>query len=342
MQKSFKFRFLYDVKLIVFRSFLLPLFCVILAQISFAQDPAFSQFFANPLHVNPALAGTSELPRAVVNYRNQWPQKGTTFTTYSVSYDQTSRSSHSGVGFQVYHDKELNNIINTSAASFSYSYHLKLNTWNFVTLGLQAGGVLKQFNTKQFIFSSNIDQLSGEILGTSPYFSDEKKLYPDFAVGAVGQHNQFFWGLSAFHITRPNESIIEGDQKGNIPVKYTLHAGMRTKKFHNGLLSREFTFSPNILYQQQGTFKQLNLGIYFIEQSFLFGGWLRNNMDTRPDAIIALIGLARNKFQFGYSFDYTLSKLSDYSFGSHEISLTFFLGNLDGAPVRDKLLIPMI
>lgn len=330
------------MKILLFRFFLVSQFLLFFSKVGVGQDPEFSQFFANPLHVNPAFAGTSELPRAIINYRNQWPQKGATYTTYSVSYDQISKKFDSGIGFQMYHDKELNNIINSSSVSFSYSYHLKLNYWSFITLGLQAGTVLKQFNTDQLIFSSNINQLTGQISGAIPNYSDEKKLYPDFAVGALGQHNQFFWGASAFHINRPNESVVEGDQKGNIPVKYTLHAGMRTKKYHYGLLSREFTFSPNIMFQKQGSFKQVNLGVYLIEKSFLFGGWIRNNFDPRPDALIALVGFSKNNFQFGYSFDYTLSKLSDYSYGSHEISLTFFIGDLNNAKPRDKLLIPMI
>ena len=40
------------------------------------QDPEFSQFYANPIYLNPAFTGTSALPRVVVNYRNQWPRQG--------------------------------------------------------------------------------------------------------------------------------------------------------------------------------------------------------------------------------------------------------------------------
>lgn len=319
------------------------LFIIISPNLVFGQDPGFSQFFANPLHLNPALAGTSELPRTILNYRNQWPQKGATFTTYSISYDQISKKLKTGFGIKVYHDKELNNILNTSSAAFSYSYHLKFSVQSFMTLGLEAGMVLKQFNGDGLIFPSEIDQLSGVISGSSPIaYSDEKKFYPDFAVGALGQHNDFFWGASVYHLTQPDESILEGDQKGKLPMKVTLHAGARTHNLHHGLLSRPFTFSPNILYQQQGSFKQLNLGFYMIEKAFVFGGWYRNNIDIRPDAIIALAGFAKERFQFGYSFDFTLSKLSNYSHGSHEISLTFFLGNKKEIPIRDKLLIPMI
>jgi type IX secretion system PorP/SprF family membrane protein len=322
---------------------ILVLLIFTLSKIAFGQDAGFSQFFANPLYLNPAFSGTTELPRTVVNYRNQWPQKGATYTSYALSYDQLSKKNNSGFGIQMFHDKELNNILNTTSAIFSYSYHLKLNEQSFMTLGLQGGMVVKQFNADNLIFPSEIDQLSGAVSGTSPIvYSGEKKIYPDFAVGAVGQHNEIFWGASIHHLTQPNESILEGDQKGKLPIKITIHGGARSRKLHHGLLSREFTFSPNIIFQQQGSFKQLNLGIYMIERSFLFGGWYRNNIDIRPDAIIALIGFAREKFQFGYSFDFTLSKLSNYSHGSHEISLTFFMGKKGESSVKDKLLIPMI
>jgi type IX secretion system PorP/SprF family membrane protein len=316
---------------------------LLLSQKIGAQDPIFSQFFANPLHLNPAFTGTTELPRFIMNYRNQWPSKGTTFTTYAVSYDQILKKTKTGFGFQFMRNQELNNVLNSNSASLSYSYHLQLDDRSFMTLGLQGGIILKQFNIQNLIFPSGIDQLSGEISEVvSARYSDEKKLFPDFAVGALGQHGEFFWGASAHHINRPNESIIEGDQKGTLPVKWTLNAGARMHRWHHGLLSRIFTLSPNILYQQQGSFKQLNLGIYMIEKSFMFGGWYRNNIDIRPDAIIALAGFANEKFQLGYSFDFTLSKLSNYTYGSHEISLTLFLGQKSEVPVRKKLLIPML
>ena len=126
-----------------------------------AQDPGFSQFYANPLHMNPAFTGTTELPRLVLNYRNQWPQKGATYTTYSISFDQISNQLNTGFGIQLYHDQELNNVINTTAAAFSYSYHLQVDLESYLTLGLQAGMMLKQFNVNNLIFPSEIDQLTG-------------------------------------------------------------------------------------------------------------------------------------------------------------------------------------
>ncbi|MFW6289637.1 MAG: type IX secretion system membrane protein PorP/SprF [Mariniphaga sp.] len=308
-----------------------------------AQDPEYSQFFANPLFLNPALAGTTELPRVAINYRNQWPQKGVAFNTYSVSYDQLLPKVNAGIGLQLMHDQEPNDVINTNLATVSYSYHLKLGYESFMTLGIQAGMVYKQFNVSNLIFPSGIDQLTGEISEwVSQLHADENKLYPDFGIGAVGQHGEYFWGAALHHLNRPDESVFEGDQKGRLPVKTTLHAGARLHRLHYGLLSREFTLSPNILYRHQGSFKQLNLGIYMIEKVFIFGAWYRNNLDLRPDALIALVGVAVERFQLGYSVDFTLSKLSGYSYGTHEISLRIFPGRIKEVPPRNKLLIPVL
>ncbi|OUT70526.1 MAG: hypothetical protein CBB76_05960, partial [Crocinitomicaceae bacterium TMED16] len=34
-----------------------------------SQDPTFTQFFSNPIYLNPALAGSSGCPRFAMNYR---------------------------------------------------------------------------------------------------------------------------------------------------------------------------------------------------------------------------------------------------------------------------------
>ena len=58
--------------------------------------------------------------------------------------------------------------------------------------------------------------------------------------------------------------------------------------------------------------------------------------------ITPLIALMKDRFKFGYSFDLTLSPLSNYSFGSHELSLIFFLKEHAKVSNRDVLLIPTI
>jgi len=329
-----------DLKSIVLFAFIL-LFATVL-QVK-AQDAEFSQFYANPLYLNPAFTGTSSLPRVVVNYRNQWPKQGNTYVTYNVTYDKFVNSIRSGIGVKVMYDRELNGVVNSINTSFLYAYHIKANDRLFFSMALEVGFIYKQFNTSGLIFPGMIDQGTGTITGTYPLpFEDGQKIFPDFSFGVVGQQDDVYFGLSLHHLTQPDQSIIEGDQVGRLPLKLTLHIGAKGHEFHRGLLSKGFTLSPNLVYRQQGTFKQINAGIYMKEDWLTFGLWYRNNLSVRPDAVIAMVGIQRDKFQFGYSFDFSLSNVAAYSYGSHEISMTFFFGEYYHSRFNNAMVIPQM
>jgi len=309
-----------------------------------AQDPQFSQFFSNPLYLNPAFAGTGTFPRIVSNYRNQWPSSGNTFVTYNFSYDKYVLGMKGAIGFQTLYDREVSGNINTIQSSFVYCYHIKVNDRLFFTSALQAGFIYKQFNTGNLIFPGMINQENGSINGSYALpVESGKKIFPDFTFGMVGQQDFVYFGFALSHLTEPNQSIVEGDNMGDLPMKFTAHIGAKTNDFIRSLFSKEFSLSPNAIYQQQGVFKQMNFGIYFTHKTLTLGAWYRNNLSARPDAAIAMIGYSTPYLQLGYSFDYVLSDLSMYSMGSHEISLIFYLGtNLRKRDFYHTLRIPTI
>ena len=70
-----------------------------------AQDVGFSQFYANPLYLNPAFAGSVVAPRISLSYRGQWPGLVSAFTTVSASYDQYVPDLHGGIGAIVMTDR---------------------------------------------------------------------------------------------------------------------------------------------------------------------------------------------------------------------------------------------
>src|SRR6478609_983154 len=62
--------------------------CLVLGFGAVAQDPNFSQFFASPLTLNPALTGKFDgVFRIAGNYRNQWPTISNAYNTKTVSLD---------------------------------------------------------------------------------------------------------------------------------------------------------------------------------------------------------------------------------------------------------------
>ena len=71
-----------------------------------AQDPQFSQFYAAPLYLNPAFAGSTGQARVGMNYRNQWPAIDANFNTISAYADFYLEDINSGVGALITRDRE--------------------------------------------------------------------------------------------------------------------------------------------------------------------------------------------------------------------------------------------
>ena len=78
----------------------------ILGFTAYGQDPQFTQFYANPLYLNPAFAGSYGCPRFNMNYRNEWPSLSSNYVTYSVSYDQYFKNISGGIGVIATHDQQ--------------------------------------------------------------------------------------------------------------------------------------------------------------------------------------------------------------------------------------------
>jgi type IX secretion system PorP/SprF family membrane protein len=280
-----------------------------------AQDPQFTQFYANPLYLNPAFAGTARCPRVVMNYRNQWPALSGTFVTTSASFDQHVDAVSGGLGLLVMNDQAGRGTLNTTRVSGIYSYQQAISRKFSMKVGFEATYFQKSLDWSKLTFGDQIDPRRGFIYNTNDVPRGGSVGNVDFSAGVLGYSDVFFVGFAAHHLAEPNESLIVGESK--LPMKLTGHAGAAIPVGMKGKYGEAQTkISPNVLYQQQAAFRQLNIGLYVDHGPITAGVWYR----TR-DAFIALIGFQTEKFKFGYSYDVTTSRLTTATAGSHEISM---------------------
>lgn len=280
-----------------------------------AQDPHFTQFYANPLYLNPAFAGSVRCPRFVLNYRNQWPNISGTYVTYSASYDQHIDALSGGIGLLAYSDNAGKGTLKTTNVSGIYSYQLNVTREFSVKAGFQATYAQKSLDWSKLTFGDMIDARSGFIYDTKEVQGSNNANYFDVSAGILGFSKRYFAGAAVHHLTQPDESVINGNSK--LPMKITAHAGA---VIPIGGPNSDVSISPNILFMKQQNFQQLNLGLYFQKGPIVGGLWYRNQ-----DAFILLIGIQMNTFKFGYSYDVTVSKLTNKTAGSHEVSTSFVL-----------------
>ena len=280
-----------------------------------AQDPQFTQFYANPLYLNPAFAGSHGCPRFSMNYRNEWPSLTGNYVTYSASYDQYFSNISGGIGVIGMHDQQGQGTIYTSMIGLIYSYHLKVNRKFTMLFGARAAMFNKFLDWDKLTFGDMIDPRKGFIYETGDVPRAGSKYFFDASAGFVGYSKNFFFGGAVHHLNKPNESMIEGTSK--LPMRFTGHMGAEIKLGKQSQYNNITSIMPNIIYQYQNGFQELSLGTYVKYGVFTFGAWYRNR-----DAFILTIGLNTGKFKLGYSYDVTVSKLNNgVSGGSHEVSL---------------------
>jgi type IX secretion system PorP/SprF family membrane protein len=296
-----------------------------------AQDPEFSQYYASPLYLNPAFAGTSVDHRFIANYRNQWPNISQAFETYAFSYDYNLDIHNSGLGFIVVTDKAGSANLRSTQANFQYAYKVKLSEGMVLSSGVNFGVGTRSLDFNKLIFYQQLDfaQNSDNLPPPPGNIRLEGKTYFDFGAGLLVYSRKVWLGMSMAHLNRPNRSVM--DEQSEIPIKTSLHGGVRIP-LYNGIFKRERTASiaPSFVYKQQGNFDQLDLGTYFFYEPVVVGLWYRgipiqqNAKDNiSHDAVVVVLGFQLQNVEVSYSYDVTVSELGPISGGAHEIALKF-------------------
>ncbi|MEM9984174.1 MAG: type IX secretion system membrane protein PorP/SprF [Bacteroidota bacterium] len=290
-----------------------------------AQDPQYSQFFSNPVALNPAFTGTGAGHRVVMNYRAQWVNIPGFYNQSMVSYDQPMRflGNTMGLGVSVGADRAGEGQLTKINPTLNYAYHIELARDHYLHFGLGVGFIQASIDPTLLRFPDQIDARQGFIFPTNEPIDtwNLNRIRPDVNFGAVYLNEYAFVGASVHHITQPDEvfTSVEGQDADatRLPRKYTVTAGLNIPIFDFSS-RREMTISPVVLYKMQGQFRQIDVGVYTNIEPMVFGLWYRHQ-----DAMVGLIGVRQGPFSFGYSFDYTISSLSQrISGGSHELSLT--------------------
>jgi len=296
--------------------------------IATAQDISFSQFYANPLYLNPAFSGSVGVPRVALQYRNQWSGFNNAFTTYSAAFDMPVKKLQGGIGGYVLNDTQADGILNTLQVNVSYSVFIQLSKNYRLHGALQAGYYQNSLNTSQLVFADNLDPNYGNH-GTSAELAtltDPNYGFADFSSGVLMYSKQLFYGVAVHHLTEPNQSFYQGSgEVAKLDRKYTAHFGARLPVYLYGHNRKKFDISPQVIAQFQGGFQQFNYGVFATKRGLTAGAWFRQNFGMRYDAVIFMVGFMKKNWQFNYSYDVTVSGLRADSGGTSEVSLTFLL-----------------
>ncbi len=329
-----------------------------------AQDKHFTQFYASPLTLNPALSGAMEGKyRVGAIYRDQWRKVlENPIKTFSMAADlrfeanrRKSTEDAIGLGIMFFNDKVSVVDFSTTQIAVSLAYHkaLGINEDQFLSIGIQGGLTQRNVNYGSLNFHDEFDGSTGYTGISSESLPANNFAFPDLNVGVnytsqFAGEGRFFAGASIHHILQPKVSFYED------PTNVSVKPGGKLYPKINAQLSASIPFDksnrvsmqPRLLAAMQGPHMEINAGTNFRfalgqygGKALHFGTWarpVRNDAGFGFDAVVALFGLEINSMLFGLSYDLNLGALqAKQRQAAFELSVSY-LGNYD----NEKVLCP--
>jgi type IX secretion system PorP/SprF family membrane protein len=316
-----------------------------------AQDPRFSQYYASPWNLNPAMTGVFNGSwRATTNYRDQWGSiiSPVPFRTYSAAFEQRLqvgvRDDYASFGIGALHDEAgtarfIQNRIHLGGAFLKQLSGGRRQADHYLSAGAQVGFGQNSMDWGRVWFSRQFDAgtetpdfsaPSGEPNANIPL-----KGWLDFNAGLLWyvileNNGTFYLGGAMHHLNNPNISLVE-DNSETLYGRWSAHTGGEFP------LNHTLRLLPGVLVMKQGPAFETDFGLNLRysnndlnEMALRAGAWLRlgNKLDKKfqADAVTIVGMLELNRWMLGLSYDITVSKLTqaNNARGAFELSMTYF------------------
>jgi type IX secretion system PorP/SprF family membrane protein len=293
-------------------------------------DPHFSQYYVYPSWLNPALTGAIDGDFRISGiYRSQWNSIDNAFATAGISGDVVT-GSNLNFGASIMQQRAGTGGYKYLTGYLSVAYtgmRFDAEGYKRLVFGLQGGLVNRGFDKTKFQLGDQWNPITGYNPSTitTDQFTETSSTVFDAGAGLMyydatpNQASNLFAGFSASHLTRPEDPFTNGPSKARLPVRYTVHGGIKLN------LSETFTLVPNGLYLKQGTAEEKMIGAYAqIKGSdffdFLVGANYRFN-----DAVAPLAGFYYKNMTMGFSYDVNASDLGKNinNASSFELSMSY-------------------
>ncbi len=336
--------------------FTLPILFAFVFQVSWlnsveAQDPHFSQFYAAPSQLNPAMTGVFEGRwRFHANYRDQWRSvmETTPFRTVAAGFDMRYNivgNDFVGIGISALADQGGTSHFRTNRGHISAAYMKQVGGGRYRTDDqyLIAGGSFgfgQNSIDNRLWFSQQYDigagfpitsNSSGEVFDNEDVLSSD--IYLDFNAGLMyyalfGDNTSIYAGAAMNHLNSPNISLLENGNE-QLYTRWIGHAGGEIP------FTTELSILPAVQVMGQGPSFESTFGANFrysnhdwYELAIRAGLWARmaNTISGQNvDAMIVTAILEMERWNLGISYDITTSSLKEAnnSRGAVELSLIY-------------------
>lgn len=278
-----------------------------------AQDVYFSQFYANPIYLNSALAGSEGNPRLTLAHRQQWNNLSAFNASY-FSFD-TPLGKQSGLAIHALNDQQMDRVINNNAIGTTFSHRIKLNNRAVIGGGVSLNYFQKSFDWSTLTFEDQMRAGSSNRYPTAERFGQSRSSMIDMGVGFIYASQNLIAGLNISHINTPKERF-NPESDAILPRRFTAHLAYTFQKYSYS--KKSYSLTPSVVYEKQAEMDYLNIGGYWNNNFLTLGAWYRIKQ-----AMVFTVGLSYQNLNLGYSYDHSLQNAQINYGATNEFTLSY-------------------
>ena len=273
------------------------------------QDPQYTHYMYNMSVINPAY--TTNEP-GMLNfgalYRSQWKNAvGAPETMTFFAHAPMSEKVEIGLSFIT--DDIGDGVLRENNIYADFAYILKLDEQSDISLGLKGGITTFETNFNGFMLP--------EFQDDTAFNEDLNNTFPNVGIGAFYHRDNFYAGLSIPNLLTSKH--LENKDGINRIGSEEMHLFVTSGYVHE--LNTDLKIKPSLMAKMvQGAPFTMDISMNVLFQNRFEGG-LSYRLDDSVSAMFNISVLPA--LRIGYAYDYTLSNLSNYSSGSHEIFILF-------------------
>ena len=304
----------------------------VMPDISAQQFPLYSQYTMNGFLLNPSYAGSDYYTTFGLTVREQWLSLPNAPSTYAAAFqtrilndsyitkstavrkkiDRPTKGGRVGVGGYLFSDH--NGIMHRTGLQLAYAYHLPIGIDQQLSFGLSLSAYQYFVDIAGAVMP---DDVQDDLLNNY----DQVVYIPDANFGVSYMTRNYYAGFAMTNLFRGTLMIGNGGKNGRSELgHYFLTGGIR---LYPGV---DWIIEPSIMLKSSDmVFKSFQVdltGRVYYKDDY----WLGLSYRT-GDAIVMLAGLKVDRFYIGYAFDFTMSEIRSYTYGTHELTVLARFGD---------------
>jgi type IX secretion system PorP/SprF family membrane protein len=315
---------------------------------SFSQQiPQYSQYLRNQFMLNPGAAGIYDFTDITLSGRWQWVGFGdnneprTAYASVSTvlgnkvkpKYNPAFRTSNGIVRNPEIKTGKLKHAIGGQFVADqygafrrlnvagTYAIHIPVSQKYNLSFGTRLGLSNNTFLADRAVVLNTLDPFQTYAGGDAEYDAfiqnQGSKYIMDLGAGLYFYSDRMFFGVSADHLSKDFVEFGSGTANFNTQIHYNIMAGVKIP------VNEDITITPAILA------KNMRPAPFSIEGTLMaeYKEWMWFGFSYRNrDAVVGMFGMnLSQRWKLGYSYDFSVTKMSQVSSGGHELVLGIML-----------------